>query len=315
MKRFSSILVLLCIAVSLFATDIIILKNSTRIDAVIQEVSQNEVKYKKASSPNGPSFILSTSEIVSIVYDNGEVQTFDNNSQQQSYDNQQQSYNNQQQSYNNNRQSNKPKNSTFVLRDAENWYSFTINYSYYKPKKDANDVMKKTMNGFNAGFMMQNKLYKNLVLLWGLEYQFAMSKEEEGSITDKWMNHNIKVPLRFGFSIPFAKKSSATIFFGPSFDFNVSTVRKREYRGGDYEIIDYVNGKYKYDKKGEKGSGSDSDYKQMKFFDLPLGIGIIYKYSHLGIKLQYEWGLLNRSKEDDYKFKADQLTVGLFFSF
>lgn len=306
MKRFSSILVLLCIAVSLFATDIIILKNSTRIDAVIQEVSQSEVKYKKASSPNGPSFILSTSEIVSIVYDNGEVQTFDNNSQQQSYDNQQQSYNN-------NRQSNNPQNSTLVLRDAEKWSSFTINYSYYKPKNDA-DWMK-TMNGFNAGFMMQNKLYKNLVLLWGLEYQFTMSKEKEDGITDKWMNHNIKVPLRFGFSMPFAKKSSATIFFGPSFDFNVATVRKREYGGGDYEQVDYVNGKYKYDMEGEKDSGSDSDLKQMKFFDVPLGIGVIYKYSHLGIKLQYEWGLVNRSKEDDYKFKADQFTVGLFFSF
>lgn len=305
MKRFSSILVLLCIAVSLFATDIIILKNSTRIDAVIQEVSQNEVKYKKASSPNGPSFILSTSEIVSIVYDNGEVQTFDNNSQQQSYDNQQQSYNN-------NRQSNNPQNSTLVLRDAEKWSSFTINYSYYKPKKDADEM--KTMNGFNAGFMMQNKLYKNLVLLWGLEYQFAMSKEKEDGATNKWMNHNIKVPLRFGFSMPFAKKSSATIFFGPSFDFNVATVRRHE-NGGDYEQEDYVNGKYKYDMEGEKDSGSDSDLKTMKFFDLPLGIGIIYKYSHLGIKLQYEWGLLNRSKEDDYKFKADQFTVGLFFSF
>lgn len=323
MKRFSSILVLLCIAVSLFATDIIILKNSTRIDAVIQEVSQNEVKYKKASSPNGPSFILSTSEIVSIVYDNGEVQTFDNNSQQQSYDNQQQSYdnqqqsyNNQQQSYNNNRQSNKPKNSTFVLRDAENWYSFTINYSYYKPKEDAKEDAdkKKTMNGFNAGFMMQNKLYKNLVLLCGLEYQFAMSKKKEDGATDKWMNHNIKVPLRFGFSMPFAKKSSATIFFGPSFDFNVATINKYEEDGFKTEI-NYVNGKYKFDMEGEKESGSDSEFKTMKFFDLPLGIGIIYKYSHLGIKLQYEWGLLNRSKEDGSKFKADQLTVGLIFSF
>lgn len=301
MKRFSSILVLLCIAVSLFATDIIILKNSTRIDAVILEVSQSEVKYKKASSPNGPSFILSTSEIASIVYDNGEVQTFDNNSQQQSY--------------NNNQQSNNPQNSTSVLRDAEKWSSFTINYSYYKPKKDADKM--KTMNGFNAGFMMQNKLYKNLVLLWGLEYQFAMSKEKEDGTTDKWMNHNIKVPLRFGFSMPFAKKSSATIFFGPSFDFNVATVRKREYGGGNYEQTDYVNGKYKSDIKikGEKESKSGSKYKTMKLFDLPLGIGIIYKYSHLGIKLQYEWGLLNRSKIDNYKFKADQLTVGLIFSF
>ena len=314
-------MILLCIAVSLFATDIIILKNSTRIDAVIQEVSQSEVKYKKASNPNGPSFILSTSEIISIVYDNGDVQTFTDN-QQQSYDNnQQQSYNNnQQQSYNNNQQQSynnqrfgNSRASSFVLRDAENWASFTINYSYYKPKEDA-DWMK-TMNGFNAGFLMQNKLYKNLVLLWGVEYQFAMSKDKDDGETDKWMNHNLKVPLRFGFSMPFAKKSSVTVFFGPSFDFNVVTNRRYEW-DGNYEEYDFVNGKYKYDIEGHKDSGSDDDYKQLKFFDVPLGIGVMYKYNSFGIRLQHEWGLVNRFKEeDDYKFKADQFTVGLFFSF
>lgn len=312
MKRLSSILILLCIAVSLFATDIIILKNSTRIDAVIQEVSQSEVKYKKASNPNGPSFILSTSEIISIVYDNGDVQTFTDN-QQQSYDNnQQQSYNNnQQQSYNNQRFGNS-RASSFVLRDAENWASFTINYSYYKPKEDADWV--KTMNGFNAGFLMQNKLYKNLVLLWGVEYQFAMIKDKDDGATDEWMNHNLKVPLRFGFSMPFAKKSSVTVFFGPSFDFNVATINKYEEDGFKIEV-DFVNGKYKFQERGETESGSDDEYKQLKFFDVPLGIGVMYKYNHFGIRLQHEWGLVNRSKENDYKYKADQFTVGLFFSF
>lgn len=307
MKRLSTLLILLCIAVSLFATDIIILKNSTRIDAVIQEVSQSEIKYKKASNPNGPSFILSTSEIVSIVYDNGEVQTFnDNNNQQQSYNNNQQSYNNNQQSYNN------PRTSSFVLRDAENWASFTINYSYYKPKEDADWV--KTMNGFNAGFLMQNKLYKNLVLLWGVEYQFAMIKDKDDGATDKWMNHNLKVPLRFGFSMPFAKKSSVTVFFGPSFDFNVATINKYEKDGFKMEV-DFVNGKYKFQERGETESGSDDEFKKVKFFDVPLGIGVMYKYNHFGIRLQHEWGLVNRSKENDYKYKADQFTVGLFFSF
>lgn len=298
-------MILLCIAVSLFATDIIILKNSTRIDAVIQEVSQSEIKYKKASNPNGPSFILSTSEIVSIVYDNGEVQTFnDNNNQQQSYNNNQQSYNNNQQSYNN------PRTSSFVLRDAESWSSFTMNYSYYKPKKDFSGY--KTMNGFNVGFLMQNRMYKNLVLLWGLEYQFAMSKDKEDGETDKWMNHNIKVPLRFGFSMPFAKKSSVTVFFGPSFDFNVATIFRWEYYG-DYGEHDLVNGKYKYKHDGEKGS--ESADKIFGFFDVPLGIGVMYKYNHFGIRLQHEWGLVNRSKEDEVEYKADQFTVGLFFSF
>ena len=48
MKRFSILLILLCVAVLSFAEDIIILKSSNKIEAIIQEVSKNEIKYKKS---------------------------------------------------------------------------------------------------------------------------------------------------------------------------------------------------------------------------------------------------------------------------
>ena len=38
--------------------DILIKTNSEKIEAIIQEVSDTEVKYKKASNPNGPTFII-----------------------------------------------------------------------------------------------------------------------------------------------------------------------------------------------------------------------------------------------------------------
>lgn len=59
-----------------YANDIIILKNSTKIEAVITEVSDETVKYHKVSNPDGPIFVTKTSEISSILYDNGEVQVF-----------------------------------------------------------------------------------------------------------------------------------------------------------------------------------------------------------------------------------------------
>lgn len=319
MKKFSILLILLCVAVSSFAVDIIILKNSNKIEAVIQEVNQSEIKYKKADNANGPTFTISASDVNSIVYSNGDVQVFANDNLQQANDNRKQTRDNQQ-------QSNTPsKVSSFNLQDAQSFYSVTINYSYYKCKDNSDDYIEvPTLNGFNAGFMAQNRVYKNIVLLWGLEYQFGYDKETNYADEDKkytskskWMNHNLKLPLRIGFSMPFGQNSSVTAFFGPSFDFNISTMRDYESKY-DKEKWDFVSGKYEYKEEGEKGhSGHDNDHKLLKVFDIPLGLGAMYKYKNFGFRIQYEWGLVNRCKGDwkEAKWKADQFTVGVFFSF
>ncbi len=72
--------------------DKIITVKSEVIEAVIIEVG-DEVKYKKVSNPNGPTFSISTDNISSIIYSNGEVQAFSHkknssvqNSQQSSSD-------------------------------------------------------------------------------------------------------------------------------------------------------------------------------------------------------------------------------------
>ncbi len=56
--------------------DLIITNASERIDAVIIEVTSTEIKYKQADFQTGPTFVLSKSEIASIIYSNGQVQTF-----------------------------------------------------------------------------------------------------------------------------------------------------------------------------------------------------------------------------------------------
>ena len=77
MKKFALLFVVLLSAThSAFSEDIIITTESEKIDAVIETVSDTEVHYKKASNPTGPTFILSTSKIASIIYSNGEVQAF-----------------------------------------------------------------------------------------------------------------------------------------------------------------------------------------------------------------------------------------------
>ncbi len=71
-------IVLLCNLFTLFmgayAQDIIVTKEAQKIEAKILEVSSTEIKYKKQSNLEGPTFILGVEEINSIIYANGEVQ-------------------------------------------------------------------------------------------------------------------------------------------------------------------------------------------------------------------------------------------------
>ena len=62
--------------ISVFAQDVITKKDGTDIQVKILEVSSNEVKYKKYSNPDGPTFTLPKSEILIVRYENGENEVF-----------------------------------------------------------------------------------------------------------------------------------------------------------------------------------------------------------------------------------------------
>lgn len=75
MKKHSKIiivLVIMMIGVNFgVAQDVITLKNGTDINALVQEVGDIEVKYKKFDNPNGPNYTLKKTEILIIRYTNG----------------------------------------------------------------------------------------------------------------------------------------------------------------------------------------------------------------------------------------------------
>ena len=56
-----------------FAQDIIVTTDAKKIEAKILEVSKTEIKYKELDNLNGPTFVLGTDEISSIIYSNGKV--------------------------------------------------------------------------------------------------------------------------------------------------------------------------------------------------------------------------------------------------
>ena len=59
-----------------FAQDVIILKNGEEIEAMVTEVRQSEISYKKASNLGGPTYTMPISKIFMIKYQNGDKDVF-----------------------------------------------------------------------------------------------------------------------------------------------------------------------------------------------------------------------------------------------
>ena len=70
-------LFLLC-SVTLFAQDIIVQNNGNTILSKVVEIGATEVKYKKFSNLNGPTYTIAKAEILVINYENGEKESFKN---------------------------------------------------------------------------------------------------------------------------------------------------------------------------------------------------------------------------------------------
>ena len=82
-KIFLLAFAIFCSLTSVLAADfdLIIKINSEKIEALIQEVSDTEIRYKKANNPNGPMFVIKMDDVSSILYANGEVQAIEHKAQ------------------------------------------------------------------------------------------------------------------------------------------------------------------------------------------------------------------------------------------
>ena len=76
LKKMVAMAACLAVSVTLFAQDIIIMKNGSEIQAIVQDIRIDDVKYKKFDNPNGPNYTLKRSEIFMIRYENGSKDVF-----------------------------------------------------------------------------------------------------------------------------------------------------------------------------------------------------------------------------------------------
>ncbi len=119
MKKVLSLLLAVCFSATMFADDVIVTKDSQRINAKIEEVGLDVVKYRRSDNVNGPLYTLAKTEIVTILYENGTIETFQQESKpaygnQQMYNNQPARYSNQGMGYNNQPYWNNPARLTLI---------------------------------------------------------------------------------------------------------------------------------------------------------------------------------------------------------
>ena len=82
MKKILLLFTCAAISLSAFSQDILVRKNGDAENVKVLEVSPAEVKYKKSSNLNGPIFTEKRTDIYSIKYENGEVQSFNTSEKQ-----------------------------------------------------------------------------------------------------------------------------------------------------------------------------------------------------------------------------------------
>ena len=76
--KFLIALIVLCfVSQRLQAQDVIVKKDGTTILSKVLEVNEANLKYKKFKNPQGPTYSISLSEIMSVNYENGEKDTFE----------------------------------------------------------------------------------------------------------------------------------------------------------------------------------------------------------------------------------------------
>lgn len=76
------------------AQDVIYFRNGAQQNGKVLQVGTNDVSYKKAENPNGPTYIINKSDVAMIEYQNGTQDLINsNNSNYNPSGNQQQTYN------------------------------------------------------------------------------------------------------------------------------------------------------------------------------------------------------------------------------
>ncbi len=172
-----------------------------------------------------------------------------------------------------------------------------------------NDI---SLNGFHVGPTYNMSIQGPISLQYGLLYNY-LTKKSEGTFlgvdgTSTTTAHRLDIPFRVAASFPLTSELSAFVFGGPNFNFALS--QKTEGTADWWGLgTSYVEGENIY--KSEMSDGK----KLYSPFDLQLGVGGGLQFNNMGVRVSYDWGMLDRNNSDNVVWKNNDLKVGVFYNF
>ncbi len=69
------------ISSSLISQDVLYLNNGSKFEAVVKEITPNEVKYKNFNNPDGPTYVITKGDVLLIEYKTGAIDIINKNPQ------------------------------------------------------------------------------------------------------------------------------------------------------------------------------------------------------------------------------------------
>lgn len=285
MKRILPFLLTICTMTAL-ADDIIVLRTSEKINAKILEVSENEIKYKKANYLEGPTFILPIENISNILFENGDIQMYNiplpKEEKTQSYfvksDTNNDDNNNDEYTANN-----KSGGWRFAPTDkkhigisigylSRNWKYGGRKYAFLGAGED------KLTSGLRFGLLANPTSKYGIGVRTGVFMEYCHEKFSHPT----YPSYDVKVdditfstPLQLSFRMEVARKFSLMLYTGPVFDF------------GAWQQI----------KVGDEKTGNlyDKDIAgEYIGFNCLWGVGGGLQYSFLRLEVGGEFGLVKK---------------------
>lgn len=199
-----------------------------------------------------------------------------------------------------------------VLAQNEKKVEFGLKtgYAYNMPKGTDASVTKFNLNGIYAGAVLNFKMNESFGIQSGLSYSYFSNLNKYNVVLDNWSQyqsiaHYLDLPIRFRFTYPLADDFNLHLLAGPNLNYGLN-------KHVDLERV--VNKKVASELtvKGDNIYSETSTYSPL---DLQFGIGVGIQYYKITLHAGYDWGLLDRNITKDNTFKANDIKVGISYTF
>lgn len=283
MRKILFVVALMASSLAASAQDVLVRKNGDVENVKVLEVTPTEVKYKKASNPDGPTFSDKRSGLISVKYANGEIQKFNENAVQSN------------------------ASSTNIVTPADNSNYNRIFFGYAQTKFST-DFISESLHGFSAGWLGGFNVTPAKKLPLYLETGIALNTgfgeiDPTYSTSDKLLNLEVPINVTYRYNIP-NTKIRLSPYFG--FHFKVNVLAR-----GTYEDYYYGSESFNY---------FDGDEFGTKRFQFGMQLGANFEYSHFYIGVGWNKDFMpfmdiKQSKKVSYKVNTSGARVNIGFVF